>query len=66
MNKIIGSPVEVNKLFNNRYTVHYYQREYSWQEKQIKELIDDLANEFIEYYQEGDSIQDVEKYGDYF
>lgn len=66
MNKIIGSPVEVNKLFNNRYTVHYYQREYSWQEKQIKELIDDLANEFIEYYQEDDSIQDVEKYGDYF
>jgi uncharacterized protein with ParB-like and HNH nuclease domain len=66
MNKIIGSPVEVSKLFNNRYTVHYYQREYSWQEKQIKELIDDLANEFIEYYQEGDSIQDVEKYGDYF
>lgn len=66
MNKIIGSPVEVNKLFNNRYTVHYYQREYSWQEKQIKELIDDLANEFFEYFQEGDSIQDVEKYGDYF
>lgn len=66
MNKIIGSPIEVNKLFNNRYTVHYYQREYSWQEKQIKELIDDLANEFLEYYQADDNIQDVEKYGDYF
>lgn len=66
MNKIIGSPIEVNKLFNNRYTVHYYQREYSWQEKQIKELIDDLANEFLEYYQAEDNIQDVEKYGDYF
>ena len=66
MNKITGSPVEVNKLFNDKYTVHYYQREYNWQEKQIKELIDDLATEFLENYQVDDNVKDVEKYGNYF
>lgn len=32
-------------LFNNIYTVHYYQREYSWQEKQ--NMQNDMEYRFI-------------------
>ncbi|MCC5910981.1 MAG: DUF262 domain-containing protein [Clostridiaceae bacterium] len=66
MNKITGNAVEVNKLFNNRYTVQYYQREYNWERKQIEELIEDLTNEFLEFYQDGDTQRDVMRYGNYF
>ena len=50
MNRITGNPVEINDLFNNRYTVQYYQREYNWGTKQIEELVYDLTNEFLNYY----------------
>ena len=53
MNRITGNPIEINDLFNNRYTVQYYQREYNWGTKQIEELINDLSNEFLDYYKEG-------------
>ncbi|MEB3752705.1 DUF262 domain-containing protein [Geobacillus sp. FSL W8-0032] len=66
MNKITGNAVIVRTLFNNRYTVQYYQREYNWGRKQIEELIEDLTNEFFEFYQVGDSQRDVMRYGNYF
>jgi len=66
MNKITGNAVVVRTLFNNRYTVQYYQREYNWQKKQIEELLEDITNEFLEFYQKGDSQRDVANYGDYF
>ena len=66
MNRITGNPIEINDLFNNRYTVQYYQREYNWGTKQIEELINDLSNEFLDYYKEGDCQRDVAHYGNYF
>ena len=66
MNRITGNPIEINDLFNNRYTVQYYQREYNWRTKQIEELINDLSNEFLDYYKEGDIQRDVAHYGNYF
>lgn len=66
MNKITGNAVVVRTLFNNRYTVQYYQREYNWQKKQIEELLEDLTSEFFEFYQEGDTQRDVASYGNYF
>ena len=66
MNKITGNAVEVSKLFNNRYTVQYYQREYNWERKQIEELIEDITSEFLEFYQDGDTQKDVQRYGNYF
>ena len=30
-------------LAGRKYSIDYYQREYKWQEKQLGELIDDLA-----------------------
>ncbi|QJA08585.1 DUF262 domain-containing protein [Romboutsia sp. CE17] len=66
MNRITGNPIEINDLFNDRYSVQYYQREYNWGTKQIQELVYDLVNEFMNYYKDGDTQDDVENYGGYF
>ena len=47
MKKIDGTPKTIRELFTGvKYTIHYYQREYQWQTKQIQELITDLSEEF--------------------
>ena len=67
MNEIKGSPKNLRQLLHNtKYSIHYYQREYMWQRKQVEELIDDLTSEFLEYYNENDERQDVKRYGAYF
>ena len=66
MNKITAHAVNIRTLLNNKYTVQYYQREYNWEIKQIEELIEDLTNEFNEFYKDGDRQVDVRNYGDYF
>ena len=67
MKKIEGSPKSLKQLLQNtKYSIHYYQREYMWQRKQIEELIDDLTSEFLDYYVSGDSRQKVQDYGAYF
>ena len=38
-------------LEKNKYTVDYYQREYSWQQKHIEQLVTDLATAFLNEYQ---------------
>ena len=51
MKEIDGHPKNLRDLlFNTKYTVNYYQREYMWGRKQIEELIDDLTTEFLQYY----------------
>lgn len=67
MKRIQGTPKSLSDLLqNNRYSIHYYQREYKWHTKQIEELIEDLTSEFLENYTPGDTREDVEKYGIYF
>lgn len=44
----------------------YYQREYRWEKKQVLELINDLAEKFLESYRPGVGRGDVEKFGHYF
>lgn len=66
MTKITGNAVIVRTLFNNRYTVQYYQREYNWERKQIEELIGDLTSEFLEFFKAGDTQREVINYGNYF
>lgn len=66
MNKITAHAVNIRTLLNNKYSVQYYQREYNWETKQIEELIEDLTNEFNEFYKDGDRQIDVRNYGDYF
>ncbi|MDA2920579.1 DUF262 domain-containing protein [Desulfobacterota bacterium AH_259_B03_O07] len=43
--KILGESKTVRQLLSGmKYTIDYYQREFKWGEKQIKELINDLVN----------------------
>ena len=49
MTQITGNAIIVRTLFNNRYTVQYYQREYNWERKQIEELMEDIKSEFLEF-----------------
>lgn len=67
MKKIGGTPKTLRELFTGvKYTIHYYQREYQWQRKQVEELIEDLTEEFYEYYSEEDELKNVINYGHYF
>lgn len=67
MKKIEGTPKTIRELFTGvKYTIHYYQREYQWQTKQIEELIEDLTEEFFEYYSDQDERGKVLEYGHYF
>ena len=53
-------------LTSHKYAIDYYQREYKWQEKQVVELMDDLASGFLESHEEGNERRAVAKYGHYF
>ena len=67
MQKIESTPKNLKQLLQNaKYTIHYYQREYRWQEKHIEELIDDLTTEFLENYRPEHKRSDVQNYGAYF
>lgn len=67
MKKIDGTPKTIRELFTGvKYTIHYYQREYQWQTKQIEELVDDLTEEFFEFYSDQDDRGKVLEYGHYF
>jgi hypothetical protein len=49
-----------------KYSIDYYQREYKWHEKQIRELVDDLSEKFLEEYQATHSRTKVADYPHYF
>lgn len=67
MKRIDGTPKNVRELFTGaKYTLHYYQREYRWGTKQVEELLDDLTEEFLEFYEEGHPLSKVKDYGHYF
>ena len=67
MDKIDGRTRTVQELLANaKYTLDYYQREYNWQLKQVRELIEDLTAKFFGSYQKGDERKEVDEYGHYF
>lgn len=53
-------------LNERKYTVDYFQREYSWQQKHIEQLITDLTSTFLDVYIEGDPRAAVEQYNKYY
>jgi uncharacterized protein with ParB-like and HNH nuclease domain len=53
-------------LAGRKYSIDYYQREYKWQQKQVKELLDDFAAKFLETHEEGNERSAVADYGHYF
>jgi uncharacterized protein with ParB-like and HNH nuclease domain len=53
-------------LDNKKYTVDYFQREYSWQQKHIEQLVTDLTSAFLAEYSPADSRSAVENYNSYY
>src|ERR1041384_7385441 len=53
-------------LAGRKYSIDYYQREYKWQKKQVAELLDDLADKFLDSHQEGNERPAVADDGHYF
>ena len=53
-------------LNEQKYTVDYFQREYSWEEKHIEELVTDLTSAFLNEYQEGDTRDKGDSYNNYY
>ena len=53
-------------LNEQKYTVDYFQREFSWGEKHIEELVTDLTSAFLSEYTPGDSCAKGEQYNNYY
>jgi len=67
MREILGKAKTVRELLKGvKYSIDYYQREYKWHEKQVRELIDDLSNKFLEEYQPDHARSKVGDYPHYF
>lgn len=65
-NKIDGQGMSVAQVFEDRYVIDYFQREYKWEKKHIEQLIYDLDFAFHESYKDGDTIDDIPNYKPYF
>lgn len=67
MKTIDGKARTVSEVLKGkRYGIDYYQREYRWQRKQAKELIDDLTTQFLQSHRPGNPRSAVAQYGNYF
>lgn len=53
-------------LNERKYTVDYFQREYSWEQKHIEQLVTDLTSAFLEEYTPGDPRTASEHYNNYY
>ncbi|MDD3769816.1 MAG: DUF262 domain-containing protein [Sulfuricurvum sp.] len=66
-NKIDANDRTIHEVLNEKkYTVDYFQREYSWEQKHIEQLVSDLTSAFLHEYSDGDSHADVENYNNYY
>ena len=53
MKSIDGRAKSIRELLDGaKFTIDFYQREYAWQERQVRELIDDLTGKFLDFYKE--------------
>ena len=67
MKRIDGDAKSIRSMLSgSRFAIDYYQREYRWETKQVNELIDDLAEKFIDSHKPGNERSAVEQYGRYF
>ena len=66
-NKIEATDTSINKLLKDqKFTIDYFQREYRWQEKHIKLLIEDLTSTFLKSYKRDDKRHEVANYQNYY
>ena len=66
-NKIEAKDTNINSLLKEqKFTIDYFQREYRWQDKHIKLLIEDLTNTFQKSYKAGDKRPEIANYQNYY
>ncbi len=53
-------------LSEQKYTVDYFQREYSWGKKHIEQLVSDLTSAFLDAYSPEDERTKIEGYNTYY
>ena len=66
MRPIDGNARSVRELLGVKYSIDYYQREYRWGAKQVRELVNDLSGMFLEAYEPETSRTDVREFPHYF
>ena len=67
MREIRGDAKNIRTLLGGgKFAIDYYQREFRWEKKQVAELIDDLADKFLESHESGNERSAVGDYGHYF
>ena len=67
MKEIRGDAKCVRALLSGtKFAIDYYQREYRWERKQVRELIEDLTEKFEDSHDPGNERSAVEQYGHYF
>lgn len=67
MKEIDGRAKTIQDLLaNTKYTLDYYQREYSWQIEHVTELLDDLESKFYDSYKAEHERHQVSAYNHYF
>jgi len=65
--KIDADDRSVFDVLNARkYTIDYFQREYSWEKHHVEQLVTDLTSTFLDVYTEGDPRTAVENYNNYY
>lgn len=66
-NKIEATDTSINKLLKDqKFTIDYFQREYRWQEKHIKLMIEDLTSTFMKSYNPEHKRSEVSNYQSYY
>ncbi len=66
-NKIEATDTSINRLLKEqKFTIDYFQREYRWQEKHIKLLIEDLTTTFLRSYDPEHKPTEVANYQNYY
>ncbi|MBO6765037.1 MULTISPECIES: DUF262 domain-containing protein [Alphaproteobacteria] len=67
MREIVGRAKTVREMLNGaKYSIDYYQREYKWGEKQVTDLVNDLAAKFLEEFDPSHDRQKISDYPHYF
>ena len=67
MRPIDGKVKSVRQLLQGvKYSIDYYQREYRWEAKQVRELLEDLSGTFLKEYEPGLSRSQVANFPHYF
>lgn len=67
MSDIRGAVKTIHEILSSsKYSIDYYQREYKWEDKQVRELVEDLTGRFLFEFEPGGNRRDVANYTNYF